>query len=82
MSNNNTKTPAPLVIRLRSAEEKIVAAINATAREEELPCYLLEPIISKLHRQISDAAAREYAEAKKLSEPPTCGEAGGGDDGA
>ena len=73
-------TNKPLVLRLREAKERIVAAVNAAIKEQELPCYLLEPIIAELHTQVSNTALREYEIAKQqVSETPT--EAGGEDDG-
>ena len=73
-------TNKPLVLRLREAKESIVAAVNAAIKEQELPCYLLEPIIAELHTQVSNTASREYEIAKQqVSETAT--EAGGDDDG-
>ena len=73
-------TTKPLVLRLREAKESIVAAVNAAIKEQELPCYLLEPIIAELHTQVSNTASREYEIAKQqVSETTT--EDGGEDDG-
>ena len=61
MSSMNKK---PLPIRLREAKEELFENLNTILQETELPCYLIEPIISELHRQVSDAANREYEQAK------------------
>ena len=58
--NNN-----PLVIRLKEAEQQIISFINAVMKEQNLPCYLVEPIIEKVYRQTADAARNEYETAKK-----------------
>lgn len=73
-------TNKPLVLRLREAKESIVAAVNAAIKEQDLPCYLLEPIIAELHTQVSNTALREYEIAKKQDSEKTP-EAGGEDDG-
>lgn len=53
----------PLVITLKEIKECFTDCTNAALRE--LPCYLIEPIIADLHRQISAGAAKEYESAKK-----------------
>lgn len=52
-----------LVITLREIKECFTDCANAALRE--LPCYLIEPIIADLHRQISAGAVREYEIAKQ-----------------
>lgn len=69
----------PLVLRLREAKENILAAVNAAIKEQDLPCYLIEPIISEVHNQVSATALREYEIAKQTAEKTT--EAGGDDNG-
>lgn len=54
----------PLVIRLKEAEQQIINFINSVMREQELPCYLVEPIIEKVYRQTVEAAQNEYENAK------------------
>lgn len=61
----------PLVLRLREAKENLVAAVNAAIKELDLPCYLLEPIISEVYKQVSASALREYETAKKQTETRT-----------
>lgn len=60
----------PLVLRLREAKENIIAAVNAAIREQDLPCYLLEPIISEVHTTVSTTALREYEIAKQQDAAP------------
>ena len=55
---------APLIIRLREAEQQIISCVNAVIREQNLPCYLVEPIIEKVYRQTVEAAHNEYENAK------------------
>lgn len=58
----------PLVIRLKEAKEFLIAAVNATIKEKDLPCFLLEPIIAEVHNQVSKAATDEYEKAKQTEE--------------
>jgi hypothetical protein len=55
----------PLPIRLREAKESIVQNLNTVLREQELPCYLIEPIIEEVHRMVSKSAQAEYEQAVK-----------------
>lgn len=57
---NTNEQENPLVVRLREAKKCILAAVNTALKEQNLPCYLLEPIIAEVHTQVSAAAAREY----------------------
>lgn len=52
----------PLILTLKEIEESFTDCANAALRE--IPCYLIEPIIADLHRQISAGAAKEYEKAK------------------
>lgn len=54
----------PLVIQMREAKAVIVESINAAIRGG-IPCYLLEPIIADIHREVSKGAEAEYAKAVK-----------------
>ena len=54
-----------LALVLDEAEREVTAALNAIMQKHGLPCYLMEPIIDKLHRQINDGKAAEIAAAKK-----------------
>jgi hypothetical protein len=57
-------TQKPLVIRIREAKNKIIAAVNSAVEEQNLPYYLIEPIIAEMHGQITSMAAQEYEQAK------------------
>lgn len=54
-----------LALVLDEAEGEVTAALSAIMQKHGLPCYLMEPIIDKLHRQINDGKAAEIAAAKK-----------------
>lgn len=53
----------PLVLRIESAKQRLIDGLNAVLAEEELPCFLVEPIIADLHEQVSRSARREYEQA-------------------
>ena len=55
----------PLPIRLREAKESIIQNLNTVLKEQELPCYLIEPIIEEVHRMVSKSAQAEYEQAVK-----------------
>ena len=54
-----------LVICLADAEQELRAAMNAIMQKNNLPCFLLEPIVDKLHRQLIDQKAVELAQAQQ-----------------
>lgn len=53
-----------LALVLDEAEQETAAALNTIMHKHGLPCYLFEPIIDKLHRQIIDGKAAEITAAK------------------
>lgn len=61
-----------LVIALADAEQAAVSAVNAIMQENGLPCYLIEPIIDKIHRQLIDGKNKEIAEAKERLRVTSC----------
>lgn len=64
-----------LALVLDEAEGEATSALNAIMKKHGLPCYLMEPIIDKLHRQINEGktaeitAARSEMEEKDESNP-------------
>lgn len=57
-----------LVVALAEAEAKMVEAVNSIMQENGLPCFLMEPIIDKIHRQLIEGKTAELAEAKAREE--------------
>jgi hypothetical protein len=53
-----------LVIALAEAEQETTAAINSIMQKHGLPCYLFEPVVDKIHRQLIDGRASELAAAR------------------
>ena len=54
-----------LVIVLSEAEQEMTEAVNTIMQKHGLPCYLMEPIAYKIHRQLCDGKANELDNAKK-----------------
>lgn len=49
----------PLCLRLEDAEIELEAVINRHKTENELPCFLLEPILRKLYMQVANGKDAE-----------------------
>lgn len=60
-----------LCISLESAENELFSAANTIMQNYNLPCYLMEPIVDKLHRAIMDGKNKELAAAKERVESDT-----------
>lgn len=58
---NNTE----LCISLESAEKELFSLVNTIMQKYSLPCYLMEPIMDKLHRAIIDGKNQELAAARE-----------------
>ncbi len=59
VSENND---IPLVIAMNNAETALTNTVNELL--SILPCYLLEPLLDKIHRQVKDGAKKELVTAK------------------
>lgn len=58
--NNDTE----LVIRMHQAEEDLLSAVNSIMANQCLPCFLMEPIFAKVHRQLIDGKSAELKQAQ------------------
>jgi hypothetical protein len=62
-----------LVIALAEAEQETVDAVNSIMQKHGLPCYLMESIVYKIHRQLTDGKANELSAAKTtINQERTC----------
>ena len=57
-----------LVIRVAEAEQETVAAVNSIMQKHGLPCFLFEPIVDRIHRQLIDGKTSELVAAKAREE--------------
>ena len=55
----------PLIIRLNEVKAELFSAINKAIQQDDLPCYLLEPIVSEMLAQIRDGARNELQMARE-----------------
>ena len=58
----------PLCLELEEAERELNTAIENISRVHGLPCYLLEPIVSRLLVTLQSGKRREIEEAKNAFE--------------
>jgi hypothetical protein len=56
----------PLVIALAEAEKETTDAVNSIMQKHGLPCFLMESIIYKIHRQLEDGKAVELKDAERV----------------
>lgn len=61
-----------LALVLCDAEQELLDAASAIMQKHGLPCYLMEPMVDKLHRRVNDGKAAEIAAAKKELEDQEC----------
>ena len=54
-----------LVLRIADAEAEAITAVNTIMQSHGIPCFLFEPIVDKIHRQLTDGKATELAAAKE-----------------
>lgn len=58
----------PLCLRLEEAENELNEAIVSVSSKHDLPCYLLEYIVSDLLTRVKNGKREEIARAKKSME--------------
>ena len=58
---NNKK---PLIVAMEEAEQALVSTVNGILNAG-VPCYFLELIVDKIHRQIKDGADRELLQSRR-----------------
>ena len=58
----------PLIVRMDEAKKSIVDFINDIMQQHQLPCYLLEPMISEIYTGIKEGANNELELARKQME--------------
>lgn len=60
----NIKNNIPLIIAMEETEDKLVRTVNDLLTTYDLPCYLLEGIVDKIHRRLKDEAKKELIAVK------------------
>lgn len=54
----------PIIVRMEDAKRRLIRCINDILREEELNCYLIEPMLGSVYNQIQTQARNELAQAE------------------
>ena len=58
------KNNKELIIAMLDAEQQMVEAVNVIMQNNGLPCFLMETIVDRVHRQLLDGKAAEIQAAK------------------
>lgn len=66
---DNSKKTKPLILAIDEAEKLLVNTVNKLLIDEGIPCYYLEFIVDKIHRQLKTGATAELNNARKSVEP-------------
>ena len=69
----------PLCLRLEDAEAEIVAVINRQLTENDIPCFLLEPILRKSYMQVVEGKNAEVELVRRNYEKNNAESEVGGD---
>lgn len=54
----------PIIIRMEDAKKRLIRCINDILHEEELNCYMIEPMLGSIYSQIQAQARNELAQAE------------------
>lgn len=54
-----------LILRMTEAEQELVDAANAIMQKHNLPCFLVEPMVGRIHAQLQQGKQMELAQAKE-----------------
>ena len=58
------KNNKELIIAMLDAEQQMVEAVNVIMQNNGLPCFLMETIVDRVHRQLIDGKTAEIQAAK------------------
>ena len=59
------KNERDLILRMTEAEQELVDAANAIMQKHNLPCFLVEPMVGRIHTQLQQGKQMELAQAKE-----------------
>ena len=57
-----------IVLVMDEVENELVSTVNELMAKYDLPCYLLELIFDKIHRQLKDGAKKEIVAERRQAE--------------
>ena len=59
------KNERDLILRITEAEQELVDAANAIMQKHNLPCFLVEPMVGRIHAQLQQGKQMELTQAKE-----------------
>ena len=59
------KNDRELILRMTEAEQELVDAANAIMQKYNLPCFLVEPMVGRIHAQLQQGKQMELTQAKE-----------------
>lgn len=59
------KNERDLILRMTEAEQELVDAANAIMQKHNLPCFLVEPMVGRIHNQLQQGKQMELTQAKE-----------------
>lgn len=65
MEQNQTPQ-RPMVVVINEARQELIATINRYLRDEQVPCFILEPIVKDLYTELKLNAERELEQGYKM----------------
>lgn len=54
-----------LILRVTEAEQELVDTVNAVIQKHSLPCFLVEPMVGRIHAQLQQGKQMELAQAEE-----------------
>lgn len=70
MKNAETKSDVqskPLILSMNEAEQTLFNTVNKILTDDGIPCYFVEIIVDKIHKQLKNGATLELEKAKKVA---------------
>lgn len=62
----NTTPQRPMVVVVNEARQTLIATLNRYLRDEQIPCFILEPIVKDLYTELKLNADRELEQGYQL----------------
>lgn len=62
----NSVFQRPMVVVVNEARQELITVINHYLRDEQIPCFILEPIVKELYTELKLNADKEYEQGLAL----------------
>jgi hypothetical protein len=67
---SNTTPQRPMVVVVNEARQTLITTLNRYLRDEQIPCFILEPIVKELYTELKLNADRELEQGYQLMQQP------------